>query len=388
MKPLRAVRSFFSGMDHVQLLLCAACSAFGVLIVSSVTRSEIAEGAIMSRDARTMLIAVALGAFAAVIISVIDYSVICRLWPVIAAGCLGLMAAVFLFGVGPNERQDAKTWLAFGPIYFQPSELLKIGFAVTYAVHLERVRDTLNRPLTVLLLLIHAAVPAVIVLRSGDMGSALIFLAMALVMLFFSGLRAAYFAGFAAAAAAAAPVAWRYVLKDLQKERILGLIYPDRYEDIMYQQQHGMTALTSGGFTGKGLFRSTLTSDGYVPESENDMVFTAVGEELGVLGCALAIALLFFVVFRIFSTASKCSGAEGRIMCCGVGAFIAAQSVINIGMCLRILPVIGITLPFFSAGGSSNLCVWLGIGLVLSVRRYSSLKGAKSFRLGFITEAD
>ena len=385
MKSKNPIISFFTELDSLLVLFCAAASVFGVLCVISATRRNVGEGDLISRDARTMILAVAAGLVAALVISMIDYSIICRLWPLIAGGCLLLMLLVFLFGVGPSQRQDAKTWLAIGSrFYFQPSELLKVGFAVTFAVHLDTVSDKLNKPLHVLLLLIHAGVPALLVMRSGDMGSALIFILMALVMLFAAGLKLRYFFGFFLVLCAAVPLAWKFVLKDLQKERILGLIYPDRYPDIMYQQNHGITAIVSGGFTGKGLFRGGLTGAGYVPESENDMIFSVVGEELGFIGCVCALLLLFLIVFRIGRGASRCRSGEGRLMCAGICAMIASQVLINIGMCLKLLPVIGITLPFFSAGGSSNLCIYIGIGLVLSVCRYSIEHEAENFRLGFI----
>ncbi len=369
--------------DPVLLLLCVLTSAFGVLMVASATTPDISEGSTLSRDAFTMLLAVSIGIAAAVALSFLDYEIVLKLAPLIAAVGVGLMLITLIWGVGPEERQDAKTWLAIGNtgLFFQPSELLKIGFLVTFGAHLEREKDKLTQFRTVLRLGVHAAVPIGLVAVSGDMGSALVFILMFLVMMFFAGIQLRYFIVGAALVAAAMPAVWFYVFDGVQKERFLGLIYPELYEDVMYQQTKGMAAIRGGGLTGQGLFRGALTQAGTVPESENDMIFTCIGEELGFLGCMAALALLLLIMLRILHTGRRSRLTATRIICCGMAAMIGAQTAINIGMCLVVLPVIGITLPFFSAGGSSNLCIYLGIGLVLGIYRFDKEKEAKFFSL-------
>lgn len=390
MKQRGHLGAFFAETDKLLLLLCLLASAFGGLMVYSATRVDLEAGQLISRDVKTMIIAVAAGVVIAIVVSLIDYSVIGRLYPLIAVVCLGLMAATLVWGVGPADRQDAKTWLSLGSsgLYFQPSELLKIGFIITFSVHLDSLGEKIKKPLHVLLLLVHGAVPVVLVAKSGDMGSALVFMMILIVMLFCGGLQLRYFFIGLAACCALVPLAWKFVLKDLQKERFLGLLYPDRYPDIMYQQNKGITAIGSGKFWGQGLFKGVYTQAGVVPESENDMIFTTVGEELGFFGCICLMLLLLLIVLVIIRNGAKCSSCEGRYMCYGMAAMIASQAIINIGMCLKLLPVIGITLPFFSAGGSSNLCIYIGIGIVMSVHRYSIEHDAVNFRLGFIKRGD
>ena len=145
---LKSVKTFIKETDKILLLLCALTSAFGSVMVLSATLHTAAEGVQLTRDFKVMLAAVCLGLAMSIIISVIDYEFIIKMWPIIAAACLGLMLLLFVpgVGVGPEERPDAKTWisLAGGKIFFQPSEIVKIGFIITFGVHLEKVKSNIN----------------------------------------------------------------------------------------------------------------------------------------------------------------------------------------------------------------------------------------------------
>ncbi|HHU84652.1 MAG TPA: FtsW/RodA/SpoVE family cell cycle protein [Clostridiales bacterium] len=378
----RAVRD----TDILLLTLCIITSTFGALMVYSATIIDIAEGARFSRDFRTMVLAVSVGLFIAIVVSFIDYVLIIKAWPVIAAVCIGLMVAVFIFGVGPSGRQDAKTWLVLGStgLYFQPSELVKIGFIITFGMHLELVHDQLNELKNIILLALHAAVPTVLVIISGDLGSALVFMLIFIAMMYLSGVKLKYFGIGAALVAIVAPFAWKFLLKDLQKERFLALINPEDYPNVIYQQKMGITAIGAGKLTGMGLFNGRYTQSDLIPENENDMIFSAIGEELGFIGCLLALILLLLIVLRLINIGKKAGDRAAQMMCYGLAAMIVAHTVINVGMCLMLLPVVGITLPFFSAGGSSNLCLYIGIGLALSIYRHSREHEAVNFKLSGI----
>ena len=366
------------------LFLCLGTSVFGLVMVHSATRNALAQGEAFSRDVRTMALAVGAGVLLALVISFIDYHFITRMFPFIGAVCILLMLSLFIWGKGPDERPDAKTWLALGSsgLFFQPSELLKIGFIITFGMHLELLGDKLTRTFHILLLCLHAAVPVGLVALTGDMGSALIFLMIFAVMMFCAGVRLRYFLIGAALVAAAAPAVWYFVFDAIQKNRILALFYPENYPDVMYQQNMGMTAITSGGLTGQGLFRGALTQvDNAIPEAENDMIFTCIGEELGLLGCAAALLMLLLIIVKIMHVGHRSKYGATKLMCYGFAATIASQVAVNVGMCLRLLPVIGITLPFFSAGGSSNLCIYIGLGLILSVYRFDMERDAVNFQI-------
>ncbi len=376
--------------DKLLLLLCIITSAFGVIMVHSATRYRIDEGSLFYRDTLVMVAAIAIGIAFAVIISFIDYKIIIRFWPFIAGVCLLLMFVLFVCGVGPADRPDAKTWIPIGGIYFQPSELLKIGFIITFSVHLDAVKDDINNIKNILLLGVHAVIPVVLVFITGDLGSALVFVMIILGLLFLSGVYLRYFAAGFAVCVVAIPILWIKFLSEFQKERLLAVYYPaglsaERYETIIFQQQQAVNAIGSGQLTGNGLFQGSYTQNGLVPVSENDMIFSVIGEELGLIGCIAALILIAAIVFRIAAIGKKSTEKHTSLLCSGIAIMIASQSVINIGMCIKLLPVIGITLPFFSAGGSSNLCVYIAIGLIMSVYRFNKERAPVDFRLSRIS---
>ena len=371
-KFFKIIKNFIKETDKILLLLCITASAFGCVSVLSATLWTVDDGEKFSRDFLVMCAACIAGIIIAIIISLIDYEFIMKMAPFIGLFCIGIMLLLFAVGVGPIERPDAKTWIKIGSIFFQPSELVKIGYIITFGVHLEKLKSNINHPLSILQLGVHALVPILLVMKSGDMGSALVFIIITVAMLFVAGLHWGYFLGGGLLVVAALPLAWVFVLDNIQKERFLALAYPELYPDIIYQQERGMAALGGGGITGQGLFQGRLTqTPDAIPEAENDMIFTVIGEELGLVGTVLALLILTFIVIRIIHTGRHDNIGNTKVMCYGVAAMIAGQVIINVGMCLMLLPVIGITLPFFSAGGSSNLCIYFSIGLILSFYRYN-----------------
>ena len=380
------IKSFIKETDKILLFLCMTVSALGVLLVSSATGTESEQ---FSRDARVMMIAVIGGIIMSLIISVIDYNFIVRLWPIVAGVCLLMMLLLFIpgVGVGPESRPDVKTWIKLGSLglYFQPSELVKIGFIITFTVHLDNVRDKLDSIKTLIFLCIHAAIPTLLVLVTGDMGSALIFIFIFVAMMFAAGLKAKFFALGALLVAAATPFIWEFVFSSIQKDRIYAILKPDEYPDIIYQQQQGLNAIKNGGIFGKGLFNGKYSA--IVPEIENDMIFTLIGEELGLVGCILTLVLFIFIVIKILRIGQNSKDNTVYLLCAGVASMIASQVIVNIGMCLQMLPVIGITLPFLSAGGSSNLCIYIAVGLILSLRRHTLEREINNFRIKNISTA-
>ncbi len=361
---------FIKGTDWLMMLLCLIASSAGALLVHSATLYTLTEDQVISRDTRTMLLAVALGIVVAIIISLIDYELIIKIWPVIAAVALLLMVSLFFFGVGPDARSDAKTWLKItSSFYFQPSELVKIAFVVTFSVHLELISDKIDKVVNILLLTAHAMIYAGLVALTGDIGSALVFIFIFVGLMFVANVKLRYFAIGLLGVIAMIPVVWTKVFSEIQKERFLALIFPESYGDVIYQQDNCIKAIGSGGLFGKGLFNGTFTQNGIVPESKNDMILSVIGEELGFVGCLGLLILFSVIVIKIINNGRRAKDNTGTLMCYGIAFMILSQIVINIGMCLQLLPVIGITLPFMSAGGSSTLSIYVAIGLIMSVYR-------------------
>ncbi len=380
------IQSFFKGTDWLMMFLCFIASSFGALLVHSATLHTVDAGQAVSRDTRTMILAITLGIAVAIIISMIDYELIVKIWPAIAAVALLLMVSLFFFGVGPDARSDAKTWLKItNSFYFQPSEVVKIAFVITFSVHLELVSDKIDKIATVLLLTLHGGVYAGLVALTGDIGSALVFVLIFVGMMFVANIKLRYFAIGILAVIAMIPVVWTKVFSEIQKERFLALFFPEYYGDVIYQQDNCIKAIGSGGLFGKGLFGGTFTQNGIVPESKNDMILSVVGEELGFIGCFGLLVLFTLIVLRIINNGRRSKDNSGTLVCYGIAFMILSQIIINIGMCLQLLPVIGITLPFMSAGGSSTLSIYAAIGLIMSVYRQNIETKPESFIISSIS---
>ena len=379
--------------DFILFLLCVFTTAFGVLMVHSATRNDaISDGLLFSRDCLVMIAAASVGIIACIIISFLDYDSIVRLWPVAGGVCLLLLLILFPLGEGAPGREDARCWLRVidiggVAIRFQPSELAKVGFLVTFTAHIEAIKDNINSIKNVLLLLIHAIVPIGVVILTGDLGSAMVFAFIFVGMMFVSGVQLRYFAVAIGGVIAFVPLIWTKFLASFHKYRILAIYYPsslseDVYEKFIYQQQRGLNAIGSGQFWGDGLFKGTYTQSATgVPVNESDMVFTVVGEELGFIGAAGFLAVMVFIIVKIVSVGKRSVNLSGSLLCFGTAFMIGSQTIINIGMCLKLFPCIGITLPFLSAGGSSNLCIYFAIGIVMSVYRYNCNREPVNFRL-------
>lgn len=370
----KSIISFLKGTDFVTLLTAIIASCYGLSLVYSATHSSLTDGRIISSDVRSMIVSVVGGLIIAIVVSNIDYEIISKLWPIIAIGCVGLMIFTFFFGVAPSARQDAKSWLDLKIFYFQPSELLKVGFIISFSYHLDIVKDKINKLKTIIPLVIHGAIPVGLVMITGDAGSALIFLVMFIGMLFFAKVNIGYFIAGICAIVVGFVVAWKAgIINGIQRQRIVALFYPNDFEDVMYQQTNGKIALGSGGLLGQGYLNGDMTQSGSVPENQNDMILTVAGEELGFIGAIGVVILLGFLVLRVLKTAMQARDNEGYLMCAGISVMLFAQVLVNIGMELSLLPCIGITLPLFSAGGSSSLCIYLALGIELSVYRYSRM---------------
>ena len=372
----KTILQAFKQTDLFLLFLCLVASTYGMLLVFSATKNTLVEGQLISSEFKSMLVAIPIGVLGAIILSFINYEYFVKFFWVIGAVGLILMVVTIFFGVAPDARQDSRCWLKItSSFYFQPSEVVKIAFIITFAVHLDAVKDNINSIKNVALLAVHAVVPVGLVVITGDDGSALVFALIILGILISAGLHWSYFGVGFLGIAAALPLAWSTgLIKDFQKSRFLALIYYDAEEyarDAAYQQNQAINAIGSGKVTGKGLFNGTYVQSAAIPEAKNDMILSVSGEELGFLGAIGVLAIIAIIVIKIMMNAKSAKDSHGYFIDMGIASMIIGQTLINVGMCLRLLPVIGITLPFFSAGGSSNLAVYLAIGVVMSVYRQS-----------------
>ncbi len=301
--------------------------------------------------------------------SIFEYNHYIKLWPLFAFAGIVPVILTFFIGYAPAGTDD-KAWLDLGFTTFQPSELLKVCFIITFATHLARINKTINKPKTLIPLCIHGAIPVVLIHFQGDDGTALVFAIIFVSMLWAAGASWKYFVAAFATLVVSSPIIYFFVMNNSQRERLKNMFDIDA--DILgvgWQQYRGRQALANGGFWGQGYLNGDLTQIGKsgVPEGHNDFIFVTIGEELGYLGCIAVIVILAAICVRCLQVAKLSSQSEGKYICVGIFAMLFAQMVINIGMCTSITPVIGVTLPFFSAGGTSLLCLFSGMALVHNV---------------------
>ena len=370
----RLIRRYLQRVDVFYLLLCAACSALSVVVLVSIGQSQLGS----NNKASVQLIASLLGMLLAIVFSTVDYRALARAWPLHAVVAWGLVLPTLLLHnfnagfvtIGYDAGGTANySWYRVGGMTFQPAELAKISFILTLALHLSRVRGRVNTPRNLALLLLHVIAPAAVIHIQGDDGTALVFLGIGLVMLYAGGLSHWLVAGglIAGVAGGGALLVLRPgILKGYQFQRILAVLTPEdpALADITYQQNKGAMAIGTGGLTGQGLFTGEHV---FVPNAWNDFIFAYLANVMGFLGAAAVLVLLLAICLRTLQTALRSTDALGRNICTGIFAALFLQCVINLGMNLQVLPVIGVTLPFFSAGGSSVVMMYLCVGIVLSV---------------------
>lgn len=356
---------FIRETDRLLLYLCIAASIFGSIEILSVTHrlSTIRPFAIQ-------LASMFIGVLAALFISMFDFETFLKRWYL--AAVIGVVPVVLTFFIGfAPEGTDDKAWLDLGFTTLQPAELLKISFIITFSAHVKAIKPNINKLGYLFPLILHGAFPVLLIHFQGDDGTALVFAVMFFGMLYAAGVSWKYFAAAISAIVVASPIVYFFIMNEDQQKRIIGVLNIDAdIKGSTYQQYRARMALANGGVFGQGLFKGNLTQVGGVPEGRNDFIFVSIGEELGFVGCMLVLLILAAICFRCIHTARICTKDSGKIISVGFFSMIFAQLIINIGMCTALLPVIGVTLPFFSSGGTSLLCTFLGVGLVMSVYKH------------------
>ncbi len=362
----RRIADYIRECDKPLYILCIVTTLYGCVAVLSSTYNVYGQS---YSQFITQLVSMILGIAAVVFISTFDYKTFSRFWFVTAVIGLVPVILTFFIGFAPGSTDD-KAWLLLpGNISFQPSELLKICFILTFSCHCYRIGENVKKFIHVILLCIHGAIPVVLIHFQGDDGSAIIFTLMFVGMMFAAGVKMRYFIIALSCIAVALPFFYFFIMNDDQQARINALFFgaESDYLGTLYQQWRGRIAMANGGVFGQGLFNGTLVQSGSIPYGYNDFIFTSIGEELGLFGCLLVLALISSLCIRILNIGFRSKTKLGLIICTGVFTMLVSQTIINIGMCLWIFPVIGVTLPFFSAGGTSLLCTYLGIAIVMSV---------------------
>lgn len=358
----KRIKTYFKHVDLYLIFLSLLSSGFGLLLIYSATRSY---------DTNKYMIvqagAIFLGFICYIIASLIDIDTVAKLWIWLFFANLILLASLYFLGVDGGTGN--RSWIRFGPIGIQPAEVGKVIFIVTFAQHIHILHDKLNHILSVLQLCAHAMITAAFVyLFSKDLGMTLVFLFIFVIMLFAAGLKYRYFVIGGALLAAISPLIWKYFLGTFQKNRILVVFDPSIDPDTAFHALQSQIALGAGRLLGRGYLQGTQTQYNILPTKHTDFIFSVAGEEFGFLGCMIIIALLSLLILRIFYVSYKATSDVSNLVCIGIGGMLLFQTFINIGMCLGIMPVIGLTLPLYSYGGSSILTTYVALGIVAGVR--------------------
>ena len=363
-----SLKRFFTENDMILWAIIVMISVYSLLLLKSVSRATNTD------YFETQLIAVILGIAGAYLFTIIDYKTISNYWVLIAVFSVFFLIYTIFFGVNISGSGgvNATAWINILGRTFQPSELVKILFIITYAKHLDMLKASgkLNQILSIISLGVHALIPVILCHEQGDDGAGCVFLAIFIFMSIAAGIHLRYFAILFALLIVAFPILWKFVLSEYQILRFTSVYNLDDPGIAMnegYQQYQGRISIGSGGIFGQGYFNGPRVETNAVTFQHSDFIFSVAGEEFGFIGCTLIIVLLFLLMLRIISIASKARDDIGRFMCIGFFGLLAFQAIFNIGMCLALLPVMGVTLPFFSAGGSSAACLYFGIGLIQNV---------------------
>ena len=356
---------FFRKGDMLLLALCLATTILGVVILSSVTRHM---GA--TRFVIVQLVAAALGIFLYAAISSIDLDLIMeyRLFLVIFNVLFLLMLIPFGVSHGGN-----RSWLDIPgfPVEIQVAEILKTTYILIAASVMSAHQNRLSKFKSVMHMCLHLGILVGLnMVLSKDAGVSLIFVFIFIGMTFAGGVHKGWFIAAISLLTAGFPVIWNYVLQPHQKTRFMVLFDPSIDPNAIDERWHSnqaLLSLTGGGFTGQGLYNGRRTSLGSLKAQHTDYIFSAIGEELGFVGCMIIILLEFAIVARIIYVGTHTPDFARRVVCFGAAAALIFQVTINIGMNLGVLPVIGLTLPFISYGGSSILSLYAMLGLVSGV---------------------
>src|SRR3989440_3882340 len=337
----------------------------GLVVLSATPLASLHIGRAGGNVAFRQLAWFALGLCALVVVASIDYRRLVRLAPLFFVfGLLGL-ASVFVMG---RTVSGARRWILLGPMSVQPAEIFKICFVLMATwVLTSRWAQPVGKT-TLALTVPVLAVPAVLIVKQPDLGTALLLFPVLLALLVGAGIRLRLLGGLALAGLAALPVAW-FAMKEYQRERIL--VYLDPFRDPLgsaYNVIQAKIAIGSGQLLGKGVSGATQSRLAFLPERHTDFIFAVFAEMWGFVGCLVLLACYVLLLLRGFDIAATAREPVGRLVALGATSLVAAQVLINVGMVVGLLPVVGIPLPLMSYGGSSMLVSMMALGLLLSVR--------------------
>ena len=367
---LQELKKFFRKGDMVLLLLCIATSAFGCLVVASAINAVK-----FGHSSRYMLVqfgSTIIGIFMYAILSSIDVNFFSEHRTAFTIFNICLLLMLIPFGTDNNTGNRSWIPLPLINIHVQPAEICKIFFIVVLASVMASHQNRPSNYRSVFHLILHLGLIAgVNFVVSSDLGVTLIFVAIFAGMFIAGGINLWWVVGGLGGLAAVFPILWTKFFTEEQKNRILVIFMPEVIDptglDERWHTTQSLNSLTGGGMLGQGLFNGNRTQGGQLFAQHTDYIFSSIGEELGYVGCIFVIALMLAIIGRCIWVGAQSKDYMRRMVCFGAAFALMFQVMINVGMCLGVMPVIGLTLPLISYGGSSIIAIYAMLGLVSGV---------------------
>ncbi|HXV63040.1 MAG TPA: rod shape-determining protein RodA [Vicinamibacteria bacterium] len=351
----------WQSVDWLIILGLVVASTIGLLIIYSVTHAGSTPDLYQAQIARLLI-----GMVLLLLVMFIDYHTIVDRAEVLYLAVSGLLLYLVIFG---GLRAGTSRWLELGVGTFQPGELAKIAVVLFLAKYFAGVRGDCLRASEVVTSGFFAGVPIVLIALQPDLGTAatigVVFVSMALL----AGVRAKLLLVGALFVVLLIPLAWAFVLKEYQKERVYAFLDPGRDpRGAGYQSIQSTIAVGAGGFSGKGWLAGTQSQLQFLPTPHTDFVFAVLAEEFGFVGVAAVMILYFVITLRCLDTARRARDRLGIHVVFGVLSMFAFQTLYNLAMVAGLVPIKGFPLPLMSYGGSSMLATMIGFGLIINVR--------------------
>ncbi len=368
--------AYWRDLDWVLLAAATAATLFGCVLVWSASRADMASATDPQSYLKRHLVNVVAGLVLGFLASRVDYRWLRAYTPIIYGISVFTLLLPFLPGIG-RRIAGARAWIDLpGGFTIQPSELAKVAVILMMAAILAEKQDSETEPRDrdVLLSMGVAALPLLIILVQNDTGTVIILGCVAVSIIAVAGAKTRWVIGLIGGGIIAVLVAIQVgLLKSYQVERLTSFINPSSNTgSAAWNANQARIAIGNGGLSGMGLFQGSQTQGNFVPVNESDFVFTVSGEELGFVGSIVLIVLLAIILWRGILIALRADDLYGRLVATGIVAWLGFQMFENIGMSLGIMPITGIPLPLVSAGGTSMMACWIGIGLLENVRLHGT----------------
>lgn len=358
------LKDFVKKGDMILLILCLCVAGFGVICIASATSAEKFGSNI--KYLIIQVVSIGLGTLMYALVSSIDLDYLSEHRGVMVAFNVFLLL-MLISPLGTDNNTGNRSWINTGIVMVQPAEICKITYIIINASVMASHQNRISHPVSIIHMLMHLGLLVGLNLAlSSDMGVSLIFVFIFIGMAFAGGVSLWWFALAIGSIAAAFPILWQF-LGQYQRNRILILFDPTIDPQGINERYHSkinLQSLTGGGMTGQGLFQGNRTQSGALFAQHTDYIFSSMGEELGFVGCVVIMILELAIIARCIYVGIRCQDYMRRLVCYGAASALMFQLMINVGMCIGVMPVIGLTLPLISYGGSSVVTIFAMLGLV------------------------